>query len=502
MRRQDTRDVEKRQAQAPDWRQTAAARLADILTHRDLGDLLGDLLNSARATLRQRKGHDTSGSKLDLARALLLVHHEDVLAYQPARELVARRGGVDPPGRWHPGKASALEFVRACDLPLALAGIPAGERGLDIEYLDSPPALPPLADFQEEVASTLLLQIRTPGGRAILSLPTGAGKTRTAVETVHRLLTRPGVDERPRPYAVIWLAHTEELCEQALQSFRQVFLGLRDGPPAVLVRFWGGYTQGLDRHREALGQIDHDFTVLISTPQRLMNTLDTDDPHIRPLADDLVARTGIVVLDEAHRAAAPTYRRIIDRFATSPLASVVGLTATPFRQEYIDRYEGTRELKLLFRRLVEAQRTLGERPIDVLQSRGILARPEIREIHTRQLVKVQGSLFEGVDDARTDEQIDDELNTQVDRATRRREILKAILTEVLGMPDLRMVYFGPSVHDAECMAFLLQDAGVLASVVSAKTRSVTRRRVVQEFRAGRIRCATARCSPRVSTIRV
>jgi hypothetical protein len=162
MRRQDTRDVEKRQAQAPDWRQTAAARLADILTHRDLGDLLGDLLNSARATLRQRKGHDTSGSKLDLARALLLVHHEDVLAYQPARELVARRGGVDPPGRWHPGKASALEFVRACDLPLALAGIPAGERGLDIEYLDSPPALPPLADFQEEVASTLLPSCRCP----------------------------------------------------------------------------------------------------------------------------------------------------------------------------------------------------------------------------------------------------------------------------------------------------------------------------------------------------
>lgn len=469
-----------------DWRSQASARLCALLTHRDLVVLLGALLNSARATLRQRKGHDTSGSKEDLARALLLIHHEDLLASQRIRELVARRAGVRAPGRWHPGKAGALDFVRDCGLPLMLAGVPARERQRDIELLEAPLRLPPLANFQEEVSSSLLHEIAQPRGRAIVSLPTGAGKTRTAVESVHRLLARPGLDSRTRPYLIVWLAHTEELCEQAHACFRQVWAGLGDGPPLAAVRFWGAYTRSEELLREALGHAARDFCVLVSTPQRLVNVLQSEEGLHREWRVALVEHTGLVVIDEAHRAAAPTYRAIIAAFEQATHAAIVGLTATPFRREYVDRHEGTRELRALFRRLIEAARTLGSEPLAALQQRGILARPVLREIVTGQRVQLQPSLFSDTE-SRSDEQIDDEINQLVDTHARRREILKALLSESLRYPDMRMVYFAPSVHDAECMAYLLQEASVAAAVVSGETRIVTRRRVIDDFRKGDVR---------------
>ena len=54
-------------------------------------------------------------------------------------------------------------------------------------------------------------------------------------------------------------------------------------------------------------------------------------------------------------------------------------------------------------------------------------------------------------------------------------------------PGHLILYFGPSVRDAECMAFLLRQAAVPAAVVSGVTRDVTRRQVVSEFKQGELR---------------
>jgi len=49
-----------------------------------------------------------------------------------------------------------------------------------------------------------------------------------------------------------------------------------------------------------------------------------------------------------------------------------------------------------------------------------------------------------------------------------------------------MIYFGPSVLDAECMAFLLRLRGISSAYVSGATREVTRRRIIDEFKHGEI----------------
>ena len=61
------------------------------------------------------------------------------------------------------------------------------------------------------------------------------------------------------------------------------------------------------------------------------------------------------------------------------------------------------------------------------------------------------------------------------------------LLPVCAEPDTRVIYFGPTVLDAECMAFLLRQQGVPSAYVSGNTREVTRRQVIEDFRAGAIK---------------
>jgi len=53
--------------------------------------------------------------------------------------------------------------------------------------------------------------------RALLHMPTGSGKTRTAMNVVANYLR-----ERDKG-VVVWLAHSEELCEQAWDEFRKAW---------------------------------------------------------------------------------------------------------------------------------------------------------------------------------------------------------------------------------------------------------------------------------------
>jgi DNA repair protein RadD len=66
----------------------------------------------------------------------------------------------------------------------------------------------------------------------------------------------------------------------------------------------------------------------------------------------------------------------------------------------------------------------------------------------------------------------------------------AVLEKLLPLaqdPGSSILYFGPSVHDAECMAFLLRQRGIPAAVVSGCTLEATRRQVVNEFKQGQLR---------------
>ena len=466
------------------WEQTVIDRLTEWFQHKQLEELLGDLAYTVRQSRVAQGGEDRRGTKSELATALVVQHGIDLLANVEVRKAIARERKVSAPDKWHPGKSGALQFVQALGLPPVLSGLPTDESPPSHEFLEGRVVLPPLQDFQEEVRHRFRFGIHDRGYRSIVTLPTGAGKTRVAVQGIRDWLF--GLYEPEKKVisgaTVLWLAHTEELCEQACACFRQVWQGSDSVVPLLLLRYWGGH-----RHdKETLHRALDSPSVMVSTPQRIVNLLERSDDEGADFVKGLRDSLGLVIVDEAHRAAARSYRTILDALATE--ASCVGLTATPFRFEYIgdDPEAGTRELKEIFRNLIEPTRTLGSNPRLRLQERGILAKPDFQVIETGLAVKMPATGDGDLLEEEQLEQIDRALAIKTDRSQRRLPILQR-LVPLARDPSHLILYFGPTVRDAECMAFLLRERGIPAAVVSGGTREATRRRLIERFKRAEIR---------------
>jgi Type III restriction enzyme, res subunit len=128
--------------------------------------------------------------------------------------------------------------VASIGFPAEFASAPETKREAE-ETISGPIDLPPLHDFQKEVMQALqaLLASSRKRRRAVVRLSTGGGKTRVTVEASVRLVLAPEGDRR----GVIWVAQTDELCEQAVQAFRQVWVNLgAQSTDLRIVRLWSG----------------------------------------------------------------------------------------------------------------------------------------------------------------------------------------------------------------------------------------------------------------------
>lgn len=99
-------------------------------------------------------------------------------------------------------------------MPLAFAGAPADPPSSPFEDVEAYESLPQLYDYQQKLHDQVIELIRAPvdANRVFLTLPTGAGKTRTAVEARVTSLTR-NILACP---IILWIAQSDELCGQAL----------------------------------------------------------------------------------------------------------------------------------------------------------------------------------------------------------------------------------------------------------------------------------------------
>jgi DNA repair protein RadD len=153
--------------------------------------------------------------------------------------------------------------------------------------------------------------------KLIVQMPTGSGKTRTMLESVSDYL-RLNEDSN---LVVVWLAHSEELCEQAVESFEKMWT--KSGSEnAQIIRLWGGMTP------ENLEITKPTFVVTSFATAYLMTV--SDDNERFSLSQDIKINCGLMVIDEAHQSIAPTYKTAIE-LLSNRLTKIVGLTATPGR---------------------------------------------------------------------------------------------------------------------------------------------------------------------------
>ena len=92
-----------------------------------------------------------------------------------------------------------------------------------------------LFDYQRKLCDEASLKLEAADHTVLLHLPTGGGKTRSAMHIVCRHLLRYA------PSTVVWLAQSKELLEQAADEFERAWGALGDRQ-LDLVRFWGAST--------------------------------------------------------------------------------------------------------------------------------------------------------------------------------------------------------------------------------------------------------------------
>ena len=276
---------------------------------------------------------------------------------------------------WHQGSRWSKEFCERAGLPPVLASrrtspLPDDEDIVPVE------ALPPLHDFQLEVYGRLRALLRDGTGTSrFLSLPTGAGKTRVAVDAIcDHLAATTGNGTRRN--LVIWIAQSHELQLQAWDCFRQGWqvpprsLGrpLRRPTTLRLIRAWGA---------RDVGEIDlpHTPAVLVAGIDQLAAWAKRHPDFFEQFP---TKRLACVVIDEAHSLVTQESRRVLTALGlravhrwrvlqSSP--PVIGMSATPWKTSVHD----DASLRSYFQRSLLTPSALGSHPITTLQRRGVLS---------------------------------------------------------------------------------------------------------------------------------
>lgn len=169
---------------------------------------------------------------------------------------------------------------------------------------------------------------RRPSGRIGLILPTGAGKTRTALRIVLTKLSRSTETKA----LVYWVTHRRNLREQALRELQKLMADGYDQVPP-------------ERLTELAGRIKF---VMVG--------------DLTPLLEGAATKPELIVVDEAHHAAAPSYGPV---FANPWGAPVLLLTATPNRGDSLPIGIDEIAFTITYRELAERRAVLTPEFIDL-----------------------------------------------------------------------------------------------------------------------------------------
>lgn len=384
---------------------------------------------------------------------------------------------------WHQGGRWARAFCEAFCLPDGVWQRHTAPQLDDEDVIPSEP-LPPLHDYQQGAYEQLraLLAKRARGRTALLSLPTGAGKTRVVVEAVCDHLADKAGDSGVG--AVLWIAHSAELQAQAWECFRAVWQvpprradgrPIRRVQPLRLVRLWGG------RDPDTIGDESDGPEVLVASVDQLASW-SRRAPHV---IDQLRARRfACAVIDEAHGVITSEFRTVLEALgfkaeqrwlpaAMAPL--LIGMTATPWRKAE----DQDAALRRFFTNHLVTPAQLGAQPVASLQARGILSRVISERIDIVSAPAMTGRQRDHVE--RFHELPAEYLDRLAEDATRNRRIVGCVLS--LGK-DCKTLVFACSIEHAVTIAACIdhvEGPGTAVAVTSATPRA-ERALVIDQFR--------------------
>lgn len=319
------------------------------------------------------------------------------------------------------------------------------------------PENPKLYDYQERVFEQALGFLEPPHGRCMIQMPTGAGKTRTALEVVFAFLNRGK--------SVLWLANTEELIDQCLMSFDELW------PNRCHQASWVINHTGNPSPSKGDKQVAFHLATIQSISRH-------DDGKVNSF-ESYGHEISLVVTDEAHISIAPRYKNALDAFCLHQSRRLLGLSATPGRGAEKDD-ENAKLATFFHENLVKL--TPPEPYADALtflQEEGVLARPKFVPLEIEWAEDLLSRFIEEVGENQSEQALNDWLGKNLSRNSLILESLTKFCEE-----GKQIIYFGTSVEQSKVMATLLRLNGVSSTSISAQTKG--RKGLIADFKSKRL----------------
>ena len=276
-------------------------------------------------------------------------------------------------------------------------------------------------------------------GNPCLVAPTGAGKSH-----IIAALCKGALQAYPET-RILMLTHVRELIEQNAEK---------------MLQHWPGAPMGI--FSASLRRKDLEEPITFAGIQSIRNRAEE------------IGHIDLVIIDECHLVSHKDeggYRKLIAALTgINPRLRVIGLTATPYRMGhgYIT------DEPALFHALLEPV------SIEELIYKGYLA--TLRSKTTKNKLDVSGVHKRG------GEFIESELQAAVDQKLTN----EAVVREVIERAGDRKawLFFCAGVKHAQNMADMLKECGIEAECVTGDTPTRERERILEEFKAGKIRALT------------
>lgn len=316
-----------------------------------------------------------------------------------------------------------------------------------------------LFEHQRKAAQKVKCFLSELPNRVLLHMPTGSGKTRTAMNIIADHF------RNHEPTLVVWLAASEELCEQAAEEFEKAWSSLGNRRIGIH-RYWGSRTLDVESIHD--GFIVAGLPKLVRVVQR---------PRGHHFIEKLSQKTSLIVIDEAHQAVAETYSLVLDLLFYGPgEKKLLGLTATPGRT-WKDMKSDEKLASFFAKKKVKLEVDGYDSPVDYLTEQGYLARVNYRPLfyESDKLSEQDLSLID-----QSNEIPLELLNKFGEDDKRNLKIINE--AERLVENHKRIILFAPSVNSSDVLAFILKARGYNAYSLTSSTSPSERHHFIEDFK--------------------
>ncbi|MBE1877563.1 sacsin N-terminal ATP-binding-like domain-containing protein [Myceligenerans pegani] len=407
----------------------------------------------------------------EIAALACSVHGVGILR-QPSILAALQENGLEPPREWT-GRSMTRRWVEDLGFPTEWAGFQANARPAQ-EMIDGPAVLKPLHDYQVKVTERIKnLFLGTGSDRGMVALPTGAGKTRVAVQALVDGLRQGYIaDDEP----LVWIAQTEELCEQAVETWTHIWRAVGPETAMNVGRLWGS---------NSVVEDPSSFQLVVAGIDKLRSVSERE-----PEKYEWLRGPSVVIIDEAHTSVTSEYTKALEWLGrsgrtrkVSQRRPLIGLTATPFRGRS-ERETGRLVSRYGSNRLDTGAFADPDNPYLELQGMGVLARVRQQILDGVKVTLTSQEIADIEKAPKLPPSVTERLGDDNDRTLR-------IVDHIASQPeDWTMLVFASSVENSRTLAALLSRRGVPAVSISANTEAAARRHYVKQFRDGKIRVIT------------